>query len=212
MVTIVMWEPVRLQRERSSDASTAFGIWGPARSTRNAPMPRQSPAEPGAWLGARAGRASPSLKEKVIATNSRAFHDYFIEESYEAGISLVGTEVKALREGRVNLRDSFARVEDGEVYLYQCHISPYSHGNISNHDPLRRRKLLLHREEIRRLFGKAQIRGYALLPTKIYFKNGLAKVELALGKGKKSHDKREAIKKKEAHREISRAVKARQTS
>jgi SsrA-binding protein len=100
-------------------------------------------------------------------------------------------------------------VEGGEVYLYQCHISPYSHGNISNHEPLRCRKLLLHREEIRRLFGKAQIRGYTLLPLKIYFKNGLAKVELALGKGKKSHDKREALKKKEARREISRAVKAR---
>ena len=150
-----------------------------------------------------------ALKEKIVATNSRAYHDYFIEESYEAGISLVGTEVKALREGRVNLRESFARVEGGEVYLYQCHISPYSHGNLSNHDPLRRRKLLLHREEIRRLFGKAQIRGYTLLPLKIYFKNGLAKVELALGKGKKSHDKREALKKKEARREILRAVKAR---
>jgi len=148
-------------------------------------------------------------KEKIVATNSRAYHDYFIEESYEAGISLVGTEVKALREGRVNLRESFARVEGGEVYLYQCHISPYSHGNISNHEPLRCRKLLLHREEIRRLFGKAQIRGYTLLPLKIYFKNGLAKVELALGKGKKSHDKREALKKKEARREILRAVKAR---
>ena len=148
-------------------------------------------------------------KEKIVATNSRAYHDYFIEDSYEAGISLVGTEVKALREGRVNLRESFARVEGGEVYLYQCHISPYSHGNISNHEPLRCRKLLLHREEIRRLFGKAQIRGYTLLPLKIYFKNGLAKVELALGKGKKSHDKREALKKKEARREISRAVKAR---
>jgi len=150
-----------------------------------------------------------ALKEKIVATNSRAYHDYFIEESYEAGISLVGTEVKALREGRVNLRESFARVEGGEVYLYQCHISPYSHGNISNHEPLRCRKLLLHREEIRRLFGKAQIRGYTLLPLRIYFKNGLAKVELALGKGKKSHDKREALKKKEARREISRAVKAR---
>lgn len=150
-----------------------------------------------------------ALKEKIVATNSRAYHDFFIEESYEAGISLVGTEVKALREGRVNLRESFARVEGGEVYLYQCHISPYSHGNISNHEPLRCRKLLLHREEIRRLFGKAQIRGYTLLPLKIYFKNGVAKVELALGKGKKSHDKREALKKKEARREIQRAVKAR---
>ena len=150
-----------------------------------------------------------TLREKVVATNSRAYHYYFIEESYEAGISLVGTEVKSIREGRVNLRDSFARVEGREVYLYHCHISPYSHGNINNHDPLRRRKLLLHREQIRRLFGKAQIRGYTLLPTRIYFKNGLAKVELALGRGKKSHDKREALKKKEARREIQRAVKSR---
>ncbi|MGH7274821.1 MAG: SsrA-binding protein SmpB [Nitrospiria bacterium] len=149
-----------------------------------------------------------ALKEKIVGTNSRAYHDYFIEESYEAGISLVGTEVKALREGRLNLRESFARVEGGQAYLYQCHISPYSHGNISNHDPLRRRKLLLHREEIKRLFGKAQIRGYTLLPLRIYFKNGLAKVELALGNGKKTHDKREALKKKEARREISRAIKA----
>jgi SsrA-binding protein len=151
-----------------------------------------------------------SVQEKVIATNSRAYHDYFIEETYEAGISLMGTEVKALREGRVTLRDSFARVEQGEVYLYQCHISPYSHGNISNHDPLRRRKLLLHREEIRKLFGRTQIRGYTLLPTKIYFKKGLVKIELALGKGKKTRDKRESLKKKEAGREISRAVRARQ--
>jgi SsrA-binding protein len=152
---------------------------------------------------------SKALKNNVIATNSRAYHDYFIEESYEAGICLVGTEIKALREGRANLQDSFARVEDSEVYLYHCHISPYSHGNISNHDPLRPRKLLLHRQEIRRLFGKAQIRGYTLLPLKIYLKNGLAKVELALGKGKKSHDKRETIKKRESLREISRAIKVR---
>lgn len=151
-----------------------------------------------------------TLKEKIIATNSRAYHDYFIEESYEAGISLLGTEVKALREGRVNLRDSFARIEHGEVFLHQCHISPYSHGNITNHDPLRPRKLLLHKEEIRRLFGKVQIRGYTLVPTRIYFKNGRAKVELALAKGKRTHDKREAIRKKEAQRELLKATRSRQ--
>jgi SsrA-binding protein len=149
-----------------------------------------------------------SGKESLVATNSRAYHDYFIEDRYEAGISLVGTEVKALREGKVNLRDSFARVEGGEVFLYHCHISPYSHGNISNHEPLRRRKLLLHRQEINRLYGKSQVRGYALLPTKIYFKNGVAKLELALGKGKKFHDKRETIKAKEAKREIARSIKS----
>ncbi|NIO12196.1 MAG: SsrA-binding protein SmpB [Deltaproteobacteria bacterium] len=148
-------------------------------------------------------------REKVVATNRRAHHDFHLEERYEAGISLLGTEVKSLREGRVNLKDSFARVEGEEVYLHQCHISPYSHGNIANHEPLRVRKLLLHREEIRKLSGKVQIRGYALVPTRIYFKEGKAKVELALGKGKRVHDKRESLKRKEAAREISRAFKGR---
>ena len=147
-------------------------------------------------------------QEKVIATNSRAHHDYFIEDRYEAGISLLGTEVKALREGRVNLRDSFARVEKEQVYLYQCYIGPYSHAAISHHDSLRRRKLLLHKAEIRRLLGKNQLRGYALVPLRIYFKGRVAKVELALGRGKKTYDKREAVKKKEARREMARAVKA----
>ena len=147
-------------------------------------------------------------EEKVVATNSRAYHDYFIEERFEAGIGLLGTEVKALREGRANLREGFARVENGQVYLYQCYIGPYSHGTISNHDPHRCRKLLLRKEEIRRLFGKTQVRGYALLPLRIYFKGHLAKVEIALGKGKKTYDKREAVRKREAGREIARALKA----
>lgn len=147
--------------------------------------------------------------EKAIATNSRAFHDYSIEERHEAGISLVGTEVKAIREGRVQLRDSFARVEGGEVFLYQCYIGPYSHGNILNHDPLRVRKLLLHKAEIRRLLGKTQIRGYTLVPLRLYLKQGRVKLELGLGKGKKTYDKREHLKKREAAREVARTLKRR---
>ncbi len=143
----------------------------------------------------------------MVATNSRAFHDYFIEDRYEAGISLLGTEVKALREGQANLRDSFARVEKGEVYLYQCYIGPYSHGNIENHDPMRKRRLLLHKGEIRKLFGKTQIKGLSLLPLKLYFKNHRAKVEIGVGKGKKNYDKRASMKKKDAGREMERAVK-----
>ena len=148
--------------------------------------------------------------DSVVATNSKAFHDYYIGDRYEAGIGLVGTEVKALREGRVNLRDSFARIEGNEVYLHHCHISPYSHGNLSNHEPLRVRKLLLHRKEIAKLIGKTQQRGFALVPIKIYFKKGRAKVELALAQGKKAPDKRETLRKKSAEREIQQALKQRQ--
>lgn len=147
---------------------------------------------------------------QVVATHSRAFHDYFIEERFEAGMVLQGTEVKSLREGRANLRDSFARVEDGEVFLLHCHISPYSHGNIANHDPLRVRKLLLNRKEINRLYGKTQQRGYTLVPLRIYFnKRGNAKVELGLGRGKQAGDKRETLKRKIAQREMERAMKER---
>lgn len=145
--------------------------------------------------------------ESVVATNSKAFHDYHMGDRYEAGIVLVGTEVKALREGRVNLRDSFARIEGSEVYLYHCHISPYSHGNLANHNPLRVRKLLFHRFEINKLIGKLQQRGYTLVPTKIYFKKGRAKIELALAHGKKTADKREKLRRKDAEREIQRALK-----
>ena len=149
-------------------------------------------------------------KDSVVATNSKAFHDYHIGDRYEAGIALVGTEVKALREGRANLRDSFARIEGNEVYLHHCHISPYSHGNLTNHEPLRVRKLLLHRGEIAKLIGKTQQRGYTLVPVKIYFKKGRAKIELALAQGKKTADKREALRRKTAEREIQQALKQRQ--
>lgn len=146
-------------------------------------------------------------REMDITVNKKAFHDYFIDERYEAGISLVGTEVKALREGKGNLRDSFARVEDDEVFLYRCNIAPYSHGNITNHDPERKRRLLLHKGEIRKLIGKTEQKGFALVPIRIYLKNGKIKVELALAKGKKEYDKREDIKRKESQREIEKAFK-----
>ncbi len=146
--------------------------------------------------------------EKVVATNRKAFHDYSIEEKLEAGIVLTGTEVKSLREGRVNLRESYASVERDEVFLHHCHISPYSHGNIMNHDPVRRRKLLLHRKQIKKLLGKTQQKGLTLVPLRIYFSpRGQAKVEIALAKGKKQYDRREAIKGREAAREVERAIK-----
>jgi SsrA-binding protein len=151
-----------------------------------------------------------NASEKVVATNRKAFRDYFIEERYEAGIILQGTEVKSLREGRVNLQDSYASVRGSEVLLHQCHISPYSHGNIMNHDPTRVRKLLLHKAEIHKLLGKTQQKGLTLVPLRIYFsKRGYAKVELGLAKGKKLYDRRETIKSREAGREVQRAIKER---
>jgi SsrA-binding protein len=147
--------------------------------------------------------------ETVVATNRKAFHDYRIDERYEAGIALQGTEVKAMREGRVNLRDSFARVDGDEVMLHNCHISPYSHGNIMNHDPLRPRKLLLHRKEINKLMGRTQQKGLTLVPLKIYFNPaGKAKVEIGLGRGKHEYDRREDIKDREGRREVQRAMRA----
>jgi len=146
--------------------------------------------------------------EKVVATNRKAFHDYFIEDKFEAGIVLQGTEVKSLREGRVNLQDSYASVREGEMFLHNCHVSPYSHGNIMNHDPIRVRKLLLHKTEINKLLGKTQQKGLTLIPLRIYFsKRGHAKVELGLAKGKKLYDRRESIKAREAGREVQRAIK-----
>lgn len=148
--------------------------------------------------------------QKVVATNRKAYHDYFIEEKFEAGIVLQGTEVKSLREGKVNLQDSYASVRDTEVFLHHCHISLYSHGNIMNHDPLRVRKLLLHRKEINKLLGKTQQKGLTLVPLRIYFsERGQAKIELGLAKGKKQHDRRESIKTREAGREVERAMKER---
>ena len=146
--------------------------------------------------------------EKVVATNRKAFHEYTIEEKLEAGIVLKGTEVKSLREGRVNLRESYASVDRGELFLHQCHISPYSHGNIMNHDPARTRKLLLHRKQINKLLAKTRQKGLTLVPLRIYFSpRGQAKVEIALAKGKKQYDRREAIKGREAKREVERAIK-----
>lgn len=146
--------------------------------------------------------------ETVVATNRKAFHDYAIEEKLEAGIVLRGTEVKSLREGKVNLRDSYASVDHEEVILHNCHITPYSHGNIMNHDPLRPRKLLLHRKEISKLLGKTQQKGLTIVPLRIYFSpRGKAKIEIALAKGKKQYDRREATKQREAGREVERAMK-----
>jgi len=156
--------------------------------------------------------ADKTEREKAqssIAENRKAFHDYHLMESFEAGIALLGTEVKAIREGRVNLRDSFARVEDGEVYLYNVNISPYSHRGYADHEPLRRRKLLLHRDEIRKLIGKTVEKGMTLVPVRLYFKNGRIKVAVSLAKGKKDYDKRETIKRREVDRETRAAIKSR---
>lgn len=149
-------------------------------------------------------------RKKIIATNRRARHDYFIEETYEAGIVLVGTEVKSIRQGKINIRDGHARVENGEVFLYNVHISPYEQGNIFNKDPLRVRKLLLHKREIRKLIGYIQQKGYTLIPLSVYFKNGLVKIELGLGVGKKHYDKRQDLAKQDARRRIERELRERQ--
>ena len=146
---------------------------------------------------------------KLVCQNRKAYHDYHIEETIEAGIALLGTEVKSLRDGKANLKDSYVLMKEGEAFLLNSHISPYSHGNILNHDPLRTRKLLMHREEIDKLSGKAATKGYTLIPLKIYFKDSRAKVEIGVAKGKRLFEKRETIKEKEAQREIERAMKGR---
>ncbi len=143
---------------------------------------------------------------KVITDNRRARYDYFIEDTMEAGIVLQGTEVKSLRLGKVNLQDSYARVENGEVFLHGMHISPYEQGNRFNHDPTRPRKLLLHRREIRRLIGTTKEEGYTLVPTRLYFSKGQCKVELALAQGKKLYDKRDAAAKRDATRRAQQAL------
>ncbi len=146
---------------------------------------------------------------QVVCQNKKAFHDYAIDETIEAGIQLLGTEVKSLRGGRANLLDSYVLIKDTDVLLLNCHISPYTHGNIMNHEPLRTRKLLLHRKEIERLRGKMQQKGYTLIPLKIYFKGSYAKVEIGLAKGKKLYEKRDSIKEREAKRTIERVMKSR---
>jgi len=145
--------------------------------------------------------------EKIIAQNKTARLNYFIDDTYEAGIALVGTEVKALREGKANLKDSYALVRDGEVFVHEMHISPYTYGNRQNHDPLRVRKLLLHKGEIKRLYGKSMERGLALIPLKLYFKSGKVKIEIGVGRGKRLYDKRESLKVKEDRREIERGMR-----
>ncbi|MBI4675017.1 MAG: SsrA-binding protein SmpB [Chloroflexi bacterium] len=146
---------------------------------------------------------------KVLATNRKAFHDYFVEETFEAGIALTGTEIKSVRAGAVNLRDAFAQVRDGEVWLQNVHISPYEQGNRFNVDPYRTRKLLMHRKEINRLMGRVQEKGLTIVPLRLYLKKNRAKVEIALVKGKKQYDKRESISKRDAKREMERAMKVR---
>lgn len=146
---------------------------------------------------------------KALAQNRKAYHDYFIEETLEAGIVLTGTEIKSIRRGAANLRDAYARVENGEVFLHNMHISPYEQGNRYNHDPLRTRKLLLKKAEINKLIGAFREKGYALIPTQLYLKHGFCKVELGLARGKRQHDKREAAKARDANREIQRALRER---
>jgi SsrA-binding protein len=151
----------------------------------------------------------PSEGIKVISENRKAFHDYYIEDRMEAGIILTGTEIKSIRNARVNLKDSYARLDNGEIWVHQMHISPYEQGNRFNHDPLRPRKLLMHRSEINKLAGKIQQQGLTLIPIKIYLKKGMAKVELAVCQGKKNYDKRQAIAEREGKRDIERAMKER---
>jgi SsrA-binding protein len=147
--------------------------------------------------------------EKLLATNRKAFHEYFILDKLEAGIALLGTEVKSIREARINLKESYAAVKDGEAFLLNCHVSPYTHGNRENHDPLRRRKLLLHKREIRKLIGKTQEKGLTLVPLRVYLRRGKIKVELGVARGKKLFDKRESERRKETDRETRAAVKQR---
>ena len=153
-------------------------------------------------------RTERELAQTNIAENRKAFHDYHLLETFEAGLVLLGTEVKAIREGRVNLRDSYARIVDGEVYLHNVNISSYTHRGYADHEPLRQRKLLLHRDEIRKLIGKTVEKGMTLVPTRLYFKNGRVKVALSLAKGKKEYDKRETVKRREADRETRAAIKS----
>ena len=150
--------------------------------------------------------------QRTIAENRKARHDYHILDTWEAGVALLGTEVKSIREGRVNLRDSYARIDNGEVWMQNVHISPYSHRGSSDHAELRQRKLLLHRDEIRKMVGKVAEKGLTLVPLEIYFKSGRVKVLLGLARGKQAHDKRETIRRREVDRETRAAVKSRSRS
>lgn len=147
---------------------------------------------------------------KIICKNRKAFFNFEVEDTFEAGISLMGSEVKSLRSGKANLSDSYGKIRNGEVFLVDCHISPYAQSNRENHEPLRDRKLLLHKGEIKKLTGKVAERGYSLIPLRMYFKNGKVKVEIGLARGKKNYDKRESIKKKDQRRELERMMKFKQ--
>ena len=148
-----------------------------------------------------------NAKDKLVAENRKARHNYFIEDTFEAGMVLTGTEVKSLRQGRANLKDSYARIKNGEVYVYQLHISPYPFAYYGNHDPLRPRKLLLHKYEIQKLYGKINEMGHSLIPLRLYFKNGRAKILLGLAKGKRKYDKRDTIRRRDEQRDLDRAIK-----
>ena len=152
---------------------------------------------------------APKENVKLIANNKKAYHDYFIEDKYEAGISLAGTEVKSLRQGKCSIKESFIRIEKGEVFIYGMHVSPYEKGNIFNKDPLRVKKLLLHKYEINKMAGKIAEKGYTLVPLQVYFRGSLVKVEIGLAKGKKLYDKRQDIAKKDQKREAEREFKIR---
>ena len=147
--------------------------------------------------------------QKLIANNKKAYHDFFIDETYECGIALHGTEVKSMRMGKCSIKEAFVRIEDGEVFVYGMHVSPYETGNIFNKDPLRVKKLLLHKYEINKLLGKIKEKGYTLVPLQVYFKDGKVKVEIGLARGKKLYDKREAIAKKDQRREAEKEFKVR---
>ena len=173
------------------------------------PAPKGHPTtrpRPAAAAGSGAKAEAP---EKVIATNPTAGHLYHLLDRYEAGVALLGTEVKAAREGKVNLKEGFVAVRDMQAWLHGCHIGAYSNQGYASHDPLRARRLLLHKQELRKLYGKIQIRGYTLVPTRLYVRRGRLKLELALAEGKKLHDKREAIKKRETDRDVRRQMKER---
>jgi SsrA-binding protein len=148
-----------------------------------------------------------SEHKKILTENRKARHDYFIDDEYEAGMVLVGTEVKSLRLGRVNLKDSYAKIKNGEVFVHQMHIGQYPFAHYDNHDPLRPRKLLLHNHEIKKLIGKVQEKGYSLIPMRVYFKNGKVKMSLALARGKRKYDKRESIRNRDEKRDMERSLK-----
>ena len=169
---------------------------------RTVPAPSMDPSQKGGFPVEKSG-------VKIAAQNRKAYHDYFVEEKYEAGIELAGTEVKSIRAGTLNLKDTWCSVKDGELFVNQMHISPYDHGNIFNRDPMRTRRLLMHRREIAKLGALVQRDGFALVPLSVYFRNGRVKVEVGLCKGKKTYDKRDSIAKRDAQREMDRAMKAR---